>query len=51
VACRYLKTNTTTHTVESELVHMAAFLLARQQDWHYFGSTGWWDDSFTWNAL
>jgi hypothetical protein len=32
---------------------MAAFMLARQEHWYYmyFGSTGWWDDDFEWQAL
>ena len=30
---------------------MAAFLLTRQENWYYFGSTGWWDDSYSWTDL
>ena len=37
--------------VESQLPHMAAFMLAREDNWYYFGSTGWWDDDFVWNPL
>lgn len=36
---------------EDPTPHMAAFLLTRQENWYYFGSTGWWDDSFTWSDL
>ena len=38
-------------TLESQLPHMAAFMLARQEHWYYFGSTGWWDDNYAWDAL
>ena len=37
--------------LEDQLPHMAAFLLARQEHWYYFGSTGWWDDDYAWDAL
>merc|ERR1711934_243539 len=37
--------------VESQLPHMAAFMLAQQENWYYFGSTGWWDNSFEWEGL
>lgn len=40
-----------TSPVESQLPHMAAFMLAQQEHWYYFGSTGWWDDSYVWEAL
>jgi hypothetical protein len=26
-------------------------MLAQEEHWYYFGSTGWWDDSFTWSPL
>jgi len=42
----YLKNDT-----ESQMPHMAAFLLARAENWYYFGSTGWWDKDFHWDAL
>lgn len=42
----YLTTNATTKVVESHLPHMAAFLLVRKENWYYFGSTGWWDESY-----
>ena len=37
--------------VEDQTPHIAAFMLARTDNWYYFGSTGWWDDSFTWDPL
>lgn len=37
--------------LESQLPHMAAFLLAREEHWYYFGSTGWWDNDYAWDAL
>lgn len=40
-----------TSAVESQLPHIAAFMLAQQENWYYFGSTGWWDDNFQWEAL
>jgi len=40
----YLKNNT-----ENQLPHMAAFMLSRNDYWYYFGSTGWWDNSFHWD--
>jgi hypothetical protein len=30
---------------------MAAFMLARQEHWYYFGSAGWWDADYAWDAL
>jgi len=42
----YLKNNT-----ESQLPHMAAFMLARAENWYYFGSTGWFDKDFHWSDL
>lgn len=26
-------------------------MIARSDYWYYIGSTGWWDDSYTWNDL
>lgn len=37
--------------VESQLPHIAAFMLARNDNWFYFGSTGWWDNSYVWDPL
>ena len=31
--------------------HVAAFLLAREEHWYYFGSTGWFDASYEWSDL
>ena len=39
------------NSTEDPLPHMAAFMLAKQPYWFYFGSTGWWDDSFAWTEL
>ena len=36
---------------EDPMPHMAAFMLAKQSYWYFFGSTGWWDDSFQWTTL
>ena len=36
---------------EDPTPHMAAFLLARSEQWYFLGSTGWWDDSFRWSQL
>ena len=47
----YLKSNATTKAVEPQLAHLAQFMLAREAHWYYFGSTGWWDSSFTWDPL
>ena len=38
-------------TREDPTSHMAAFLLARQEQWYYFGSTGWLDSDFVWSPL
>ena len=40
-----------TSPLESQLPHMAAFLLARGEHWYYFGSTGWWDNDYAWDSL
>ena len=40
-----------TSPVESQLPHIAAFMLAQTENWYYFGSTGWWDNDFVWNDL
>lgn len=37
--------------IESQLPHMAAFMLAREENWYYFGSSGWWDKDFSWSSL
>jgi len=37
--------------VESQLSHMAVFMLAQEENWYYFGSTGWWDQDFHWEEL
>lgn len=37
--------------IENQLPHMAAFMLAQQEHWYYFGSTGWWDDDYVWDEL
>ena len=37
--------------VEDQMPHIAAFTLARAENWYYFGSTGWWDDDFRWTVL
>ena len=39
------------NSTEDPLPHMAAFMLVKQPYWFYFGSTGWWDDSFAWTDL
>eukprot|EP00040_Diaphanoeca_grandis_P007407 m.40818 g.40818 ORF g.40818 m.40818 type:complete len:428 (+) comp18624_c0_seq1:210-1493(+) len=39
------------NATEDPTPHMAAFMLARSEHWYYFGSTGWWDDSFVWTDL
>lgn len=36
---------------EDPTPHVAAFLLARNTSWYFFGSTGWWDNSFQWTSL
>ena len=38
-------------TREDPTSHMAAFLLAREEGWYYFGSTGWLDSDFVWSPL
>jgi hypothetical protein len=47
----YYRHNDTAGTVEAPLPHVAAFMLARQEHWYYFGSTGWFDASYRWDAL
>jgi hypothetical protein len=39
------------NATEDPLPHMAAFMLAKREHWYFFGSTGWWDDSYAWTAL
>jgi len=39
------------NATEDPTPHMAAFMLARSEHWYFFGSTGWWDDSFVWTEL
>ena len=36
---------------EDPTPHMAAFMLGQAENWYYFGSTGWWDDSYAWTDL
>ena len=38
-------------TDEEPSSHVAAFLIFRQEDWYYFGSTGWLDDNWAWSPL
>ena len=51
VYLQHVNASDPTSPLEDQLPHMAAFLLAREEHWYYFGSTGWWDDSFSWNPL
>merc|ERR1712166_436259 len=37
--------------LEDQLPHMAAFMLAREEHWYYFGSTGWWDADYSYQAV
>jgi len=39
------------NATENPMAHMAAFLLGREEGWYFFGSTGWWDDSYHWSDL
>jgi hypothetical protein len=39
------------NATEDPLPHMAAFMLAKEENWYFLGSTGWWDDSYAWDPL
>ena len=47
----YYARNATTGALEDVTPHVAAFLLAREEHWYYFGSTGWFDASYEWSDL
>jgi hypothetical protein len=48
---RHVNASDPSTPVETQLPHIAAFMLAQAENWYYFGSTGWWDDDFVWNDL
>ena len=37
--------------LEDPTPHVAAFLLVQQEHYYYFGSTGWFDKDWAWDAL
>jgi len=40
-----------TNATEDPTPHVAAFQLVREDHWYFFGSTGWFDDSWQWTPL
>ena len=39
-----------TSPLEDPTPHVVTFMLFRQEHWYFFGSTGWFDDSWQWCA-
>jgi len=50
---KHINASDPTSPVESQLTHIAAFMLAQAENWYYLGSTqpGWWDYNYVWDKL